>query len=810
MTLEKKKTPYAEVFLIAFLISLSFLLPYIIYDRGLFLFFGDYDVQQVPFYMLAHQAIRSGNFGWSWTTDLGSSFIPSYSFYLLGSPFFWLTVPLPAAAVPYTLGPLLALKMAVAALTSFAYISRFVRRTEFAALGALLYAFSSYSIYDIFFNHFHEPMAFFPLLLIGLEEYMKNDRKGLFAAAVFLNAIVNYIFFFGEVVFLIIYWVLRMLSGEWKLTGKKFVFLAFESVAGVGMAAVLMVPSVLATLANYRTGQHLTGWYLLLFDNNQRLPDILHSLFFPQDLPSRPNFFPDANNKWASMAAWLPLFSMSGVFAFVRGRRGHWLRRLLCLSLLLAVIPGLNSVFVMLNSEYYARWFYMPVLFMCLATVMALEAEDLDFESGIFWTLVVTLGFAVIGVIPRMNGKKLTGIGLEAYPLRFWVYVLIAVGGLLVTYLLAEKYRKNTVAFANVATVALTAVVCVYANFFVATGKEYGYDGAWYKSVAVEGADKLKLDTSRFFRVDVNNGMDNQTMFWNLPTIQAFNSTVSASILEFYPTVGVTRDVASRPQLDLAGLRPFLSVKYLFDYDNLPELDIPGWTNDSEQLGFKVWENENYIPMGYAFDYYMTKAQYSMSSNKDRILLKAMLLTDSQIRKYSGILQAFPGNINVDYSDSALAEDCAHRRASSCSSFQTDNSGFRAQITLTKTNLVFFTVPYDKGWSATVNGKPAAIEKVDNGFMAVECGTGANTIRFTYQTPGLRAGLAVTGASLAALAVYLIVFACLRGKKRRRRPVYRLAAPASSDGGGFPAEGNGPDPAGMDSLGGTEHDTFRT
>ena len=786
---QKKGSPYLEVFVIAFLIALSFLLPYIIYDKGLFLFFGDYDVQQVPFYMLAHKAIRAGNIFWSWTTDLGSSFIPSYSFYLLGSPFFWLTVPLPDWIVPYMLGPLLALKMAVAALTSFAYINRFARRTEFAALGALLYAFSSYSVYNVFFNHFHEPIAFFPLMLIGLEEFMENDRKGLFVVTVFLNALVNYIFFVGEVIYIILYWILRMTSGEWKLTPKKFAFLAFEAVVGVGLSGVLMVPSVMATLANYRTNQRLTGWYLLLFDNNQRLPDILHSLFFPQDLPSRPNFFPDANNKWASMAAWLPLFSMTGVLAFARSSRGHWLKRLLCVSLVMALIPGLNALFVLLNSEYYARWFYMPVLFMALATVLALEDPAVDLKPGLLWTMVITLGFALtIGLIPKVSAGKVVQIGLEDYPVRFWVYVLIAVGGILLVFLLAERYGKGTAAFANTATVALTAIVCIYGNFFIATGKDYGYDGAWFKSVAVEGAGKIQLDRSSFFRVDVNNGMDNQAMFWNLPTIQAFNSTVSASILEFYPSVGVTRDVASRPQLDLAGLRPFLSVKYLFDYDNLPSLGIPGWVQDSEQLGFKVWRNDNYIPMGYTFDYYMTSAQYQLSSNKDRLLLKALLLSPSQIAKYNDILQAFPDTVTVDFSDNAMAQDASHRRASSCSSFKTDNTGFTAKITLSKKNLVFFTVPYDKGWSATVNGKPAKIEKVDNGFMAVECGTGANTIRFHYYTPGLNAGLAVTGVSLLLLGLYFVWI--IRGNRRRRLEVPAL--PASIDEAYPPAWGPEP------------------
>ena len=102
-----------RAFWIAFATAFLFFIPFILFDNGYFLFYGDFNVQQVPFYRMCHDAVRSGNIGWSWTTDLGANFIGSYSFYLLGSPFFWLTIPFPSEAVPYLMGPLLILKFAV-------------------------------------------------------------------------------------------------------------------------------------------------------------------------------------------------------------------------------------------------------------------------------------------------------------------------------------------------------------------------------------------------------------------------------------------------------------------------------------------------------------------------------------------------------------------------------------------------------------------------------------------------------------------------------------------------------------------------
>ena len=141
--LGKTKSRALSTFLFALLTATVMFLPAIIAGKGYFIFYGDFNVQQIPFYQTCHQAIREGNFFWSSITDLGSNFIGAYSFYLLGSPFFWLTIPFPNFMVPYLMGPLLVLKFACAALTAYFYISRFTCYNETARAGALLYAFSA-------------------------------------------------------------------------------------------------------------------------------------------------------------------------------------------------------------------------------------------------------------------------------------------------------------------------------------------------------------------------------------------------------------------------------------------------------------------------------------------------------------------------------------------------------------------------------------------------------------------------------------------------------------------------------------------
>ena len=214
-------------------------------------------------------------------------------------------------------------------------------------------------------------------MLLFMEMYMKDGKKGLFAVSVFLSALSNYYFFIGQALFLIIYWLVRTFSGDWEHVGRRFFGIAFEAVVGTAMAGVLLLPAFYAVTQNPRTENIMAGWDLLIYSKPQRFFDIIHSFFFPQDIPARASFFPDSDNKWASMSAWLPVFGCTGVFAYMQSRRHtDWVRRLVIILVIAALIPGFNAAFQLFNSMYYARWFYMLVMILVLATMLAIQDEE--------------------------------------------------------------------------------------------------------------------------------------------------------------------------------------------------------------------------------------------------------------------------------------------------------------------------------------------------------------------------------------------------------------------------------------------------
>ncbi len=66
---------------------------------------------------------------------------------------------------------------------------------------------------------------------------------------------------------------------------------------------------------------------------------------------------------------------------------------------------------------------------------------------------------------------------------------------------------------------------------------------------------------------------------------------------------------------------------------------------------------------------------------------------------------------------------------------------------------LLLTIPATDGWTAFVDGSPAAIENV-NGLIALNPGAGEHAIELRYETPGLKAGIAVCVCSVVAFAAW--------------------------------------------------------
>lgn len=840
---------YRKVILWSFVVSACITIPFVLVEffktgSAVFLYYGDYNAQQIPFYEHCIDMVHNGSFGWDWVTDMGSNFIGSYSYYMLGSPFFWIMCAFPSSWAPYLMAPMYIVKYIVAAVISYAYLQRFVKNKNYAVIGAMLYAFSGFQIYNTFFNQFHDVVAFFPLILIGMEELVQNDRRGLFAIAVTINAAINYFMFAGQVVFCIIYFLFRISTGSFKITLKKFALLIFESLIGFLMAMFMFLPAATALMGNSRIERSYTGtiadalkylftgnWddalesvkKLLVFRKSgefywQRYGQIFESYFFPPDIPSRVNFFNGHETRWASISMYLPMFALSGVFALFTVKKRTWLKALICFLIVASFVPVLNSVFFLFNSSYYARWLYMMILMLALATIIALEDSRTKWRiptavmTFMCTAVAVPLGFIWYKQEETVNNDR--DLGYPPYIFRFWLYVAIAFLGIVLTAKLIRKYRGSKM-FERAVLLGVSGMTVLYGCVHITNGKQYSHASDFLVDQCINGEVVLPDPHEEFYRIDFYRSsnistIDNLGIYWDYPTIECFHTVVPPSIMEFYPMIGVTRDVGSRPESSLYGLRAFTSTKYSFILKSKnkrkevsktstdpetgesfettefkEEHDAFGFVYYDTQNGFDIYENENYIPMGFAYTEFMTESDFKNAyTKKERavMLCKYLVVPDDSVAYYSQFMTRVYANAEkAKATEATFLESVAERRSMCCDSFEYSSSGFRASIDLDAPRIVYFSVPYEEhGWSATVNGKETTVLKVTCGFVAVQCDAGKSEIVFDYSTPGFIAPSTITISeksfdlpgglwiSLGALLVFIIYMVVVKVILKRK------------------------------------------
>lgn len=775
---KSEKKYYQKSFFYALIMAAALFLPFVIIDGGYFIFYGDYNAQQIPFFKHCVEAVHNGTLGWDWSTDLGANFFGSYTYYTLGSPFFWFMTLFPASFSPYLMAPLLCVKFALISLFAFTFIRRFVAKPHSALIGGLLFAFSSFNLYNVFFQ-FQDAFMYFPLLLVGLEEFVVNKRRGLFALVVAANCLANYFFFIGECVFLAVYFIIRCaMDKRFRVSLKEFLQLAAESVIGVLIAGILFVPSIYQVLDVPRSTNILKNWNFLFYSNEQRYGLLLESFFFPPEVAARNNMFTEANAKWSSVALYLPLFSMAGVIAFIKGAKKHWARTLLFACLFMAFIPGLNAAFTLFNDNYYTRWFYMPELFCCLATVYTIEREEFDLRFG---NKVCAGAVAVMSVLALLapftkKVKDVNGKETEVILPRFLVsmdptvYVQIFIAAASIVCLsIIIKTRKTSSAqfFTKTVTASVIAGSMILGYYFIGVGRLIGPELGRYNQMA---SAEFEIDDPDFYRIEGVNETNNFNMFTESSSLKSFTSIIPGSTFDLYKALGISRSVNSAPDYSYYAFRALTRVKYLMipkdmnatkRSDALDDLEIYQYFDTQGE--YDLYKTDYALPMGFAYDTYFPLESVKGANYADKLMVRSVFLTDEQIDKYGDILEK--DNTDFVYSKSQFLLDAKNKIKNGVIQFSVTKEGFTAKTRYQSEKLVCFSVPYCEGWSAEINGEPAEVDKINGGLCGIRVPEGLCEITFKYRTPGLTLGIFCTIAGIVFLALYIVIFRVIRREK---------------------------------------------
>ena len=825
--MKKKEVPiWIIAFGLNFLVAFLAIIPAIIRGHGYLVMSHDYAAEQIAFHTLMNETIRSGNLFWNWSIDLGSNFLESFAFYNLGSPFTWLFWLMPSAMVAKAMGWVLILKFACAGATSGVFLQRHINKRSLILIASMLYAFSGFQCTTVVFYHFQDAAVFFPLLLIGLEKLVEEKKHGRLALACAINALCNYVFFVSEVIFLIIYYIVRYIwpqfpkcyekNGEdssgkaiWigvKINKTEIVellkpvgFCMIEGMIGCIMSGILLIPSIVGMLHNSRVSNIMErlDWFTI---STSEIISFIKAFFLPAEAMG--NYSIVTENTWMSNEIYLPLFGCTFVIAYLLSKK-DWLSRFYLVCLVILMVPLFNSVFMMFNSEIYRRWYYMLALFLALGSVRVLDdLQSFKWKEAVLITIALLVFYFVMTTFPfssvdwsqtTAESNKQNMLYVPALYLKSGVIAIFSLGLLVMLTICFNKYR-TALFFGSTAVLSaflLYSTIHQYDQVIDNTGIDFqAFDQSYAESVIsylTEIPEELDSDVLPY-RYCIDEGLGytyyNLAMMGRLPSIGSFISTVNSSVMDYYAAIGSERNTWTN-DLD-NGNREILGAKYILTALEQPQYKlINDYTNSNGQL-MHLYENESALPVGFSYDSYMLRSQYDRYENryKQLIMLNTLIINDEDEELVSTVLKPFDTNVSGDWPifvatekqqkqvlidhdpiDRELIVAASGERRQECSeNFLVSDNAFSFDINVADARAVLMSVPYSEYWSATVNGEKADIINC-NGLMSVLVPAGENRIQMNYIYTPMKYAVLCTVLGILLWGGYVMVCKRYCGRK---------------------------------------------
>lgn len=712
-------------FLLSFLVGCLMFLPITILEKGLFFIGSDFNLQQMIFGEVMNYSLKEGSYLWTWFNDLGSDFIGTFSFYNLFSPFNVFTYLFPARWYPYLCSFLTIVKFGVGGLTSYLFLKRYVKNKKLVLLGSLLYSFSGFQFTNMLF-HYYDSVVLFPLLLYALDNLIYDNRKGSFALTVSLLAFTNWFMFIGEVVFVVIYYIVKVVCKSYVFDLKKFFNILLEGLLGTLLASVVLVPSLFFTISNPRISNSFTLSSSLKYSSLINYIEIFRAFFFPSEVMTPRAYLDTAN--YASVDLYLPFVGSVLAISYSISKKKSWISILMFTCIFFMLVPILNSSFFLFTTSYYARWFYMPTLVLALLSIKCIE-ENISIKSGTIISFL-SLGVMILSYfVLKYRYPEVEYIHDIKYLIMMISFMIIN----LVILILIYK-SKNRLKYLFIFTILFVGIWSNY-SIYKYRCNSLEYNKRYYNYI--HSYKEIKFDD--LVRTNSFTGcFSNQGLIFKNGNLLSFNTNMEGSAFEFYNSVDYRRLVSTSILVD-SPLNQFLSVKYFISCTDEEKDDYKLY---KDTKNYKIYLNDNYKEMGFVFNKYISNKEFLEKSTEEKynIINSMIILDDEQITKYKDY---YNGDVKVN-----------------SNKFKFINNGFISDIDVSKDTLVLYSVPYDKGWKAFNNGREVEIENVDNGMMAIKINKGMNNVKFTYYPRGLKLGLWLSIVSYIGLLIY-----CIKSKR---------------------------------------------
>ena len=777
--------------------------------------------QYAPFFSEFHHKLRTGgSLLYSWDVGGGVNFAALYAYYL-ASPVNWLIVLCPKAYIIEFMTYMIVFKIGLAGLTFTWYLRKHGRAGSFgAAFFGIFYALSGYMAAYSWNIMWLDCIWLFPLIMLGLERLVKEKKGLLYGVTLGLSILSNYYISIMICLFMVIYFVCLLILGE-KKQGKDYVkicgqFAGYSLLAG-GMAAAVLLPEIFALqmtasgdfnfpdtfssyfsiidmlarhIANVEVEVGLDHWpniycgvavflFFLLYLACRKIPlkekavycfllllffasfsinvlnFIWHGFHYPNSLPCRQSF----------IYIFLMLFMCYRAYTYL----GETPWKHVAIAFWGSVCFVLVAEQTVTDDAFHFIVFYAAILFLAVYAGLIRLYQ----KGRINGNLLVLLALAAVSVEAAVNttATSVTTTSRTAY-VEDNQDVIDLVSGLTPadTFFRIEKVNgktKNDGAWMNFPSVSLfsSTANADMTDFYRKMGCE-----ASTNAYSIEGSTPLvdSLLSVRYGLYSWNQGSN--------PLLTLAGQEGDTWLYRKSYTLplgfGISTDLEDNWQLDLGnpadvqndlctvlGTSRVLEEVYgqdgggTYSYTVEQEGEYYAYVSNRQIREVRVnWGEESTtfdnVNRGYLLE--LGRCQPG-----EEILLTAVdeAGADMKVRLYR-------------FSDSALEQIYNILSDEEWVLTEWTDTTLKGSIEMKEAGLLYTSIPFDKGWTVTVDGEEVSTRKLFDTFLTVELPAGSHEIEMSYEPQGLRPGAVISAGSVLILAV-IGVSGRIRRKKER-------------------------------------------
>ena len=605
-------------FIILIAIGLGFYIMMLIDNNFTLAYGGDYSAQYIPMgyhvWDYYHEWIKTGHFTlFDTTLYLGANSFGSNAYYGLFSPFNIIICLFPRQAVPHAVAICSIIKLACAGMFFSMYMHRaFNVRESVARICGIAYAFCGWGAFYLWYNNYQDILVFFPLVLLGIEKTIKEQKPWLLAVGVFLLAICNYVLMVSYIICAFFYAMFRFFQQvRTKNVKENFTTLGLGVAGFAGgllMALFIFGPALMATLSSPKLETNSYGAMLkdYLFSGNiKEFFELLFSwgkaadqhgrvfstrvwypileFFFPattcRSLPTLELNSWDFDDMAVSLWCYVP-FIMFLVPALIQsGKEKKWSHFIGFGLLVLTLFTPFMYFLTMAFSNGYARW----TLFI-VSSLIAYVGIYIDKIPNVArWHIHIGFAFAIIGIVtawiltwkiyvpePDKSGQLIHRFVEEKNDFTNIAYISELAYVLVVYLVLFFIYNKK--AFHILTTIFVAAEAIAMGNFVtVGHGYDQRYNNGYAKNEQFRTVlRQVQKDDQSYYRVysSINDAYSvNNSFINNYHTVSFFHSLYNFEVDDFTQWTGIrngTKSVSGYYRGKYQDLDNLLGVKYYF------------------------------------------------------------------------------------------------------------------------------------------------------------------------------------------------------------------------------------------------------